>query len=383
MPGTPPWAYPDRDEQSPTSVPERIDVAVIGGGLTGLAVARAVSAAGGDVVVFEKDRIGSGATRHGLGVLEPHFPGGPSTVMSRVGSGKATGLWIAAGTAADDIAEIVDLTPARIVTRASRRRPASSLERDAAWLAERGFTASYRHDTTSLHTVGCVVDPLDIALALGDSIEKEGGTVAQGITVTSLSRHTSGYQVLSTAGKTSAGAVVVAAGARRAHHGVDAPGPVVRAVDRYGTLVRSHASLEADVLRVAGSTVRRVDPDHLLIARHRGMPPGVTPDAAATRLVAGLRHRLPDLGDARIVRAWSTPVGLTADGVPHVWRTDGIWLAGGFNGDVPVVSVALGGELGDVLAGRRTQTIFAGLTPPRHRRRLGRLEAALESFRDR
>jgi glycine/D-amino acid oxidase-like deaminating enzyme len=383
MSGTPPWAYPDIDFEPTHTAPDRVDVAVIGGGLTGLAAARAISATGGEVVVFEKDRIGGGATRHGLGVLEAHYPGGPSTIMRRVGRGKATGLWIAAASAANDIDSIVDTKPVQIVTKASRRRPASHLQRDARWLTERGLTARFRHDSQSLETSGAVVDPLDLALALGDCVEKEGGTLAQGVTVTSLSRNTGGYQVLSTAGKTTAGVVVVAAGARRERSGVHSPGPVVRAADRYGALLRTSGSVDADVLRVGALTVRRLSSSSLLVAAHRGMAPGLDPARAALRLVDTLRHPLPAVGRARIVHSWTTPIGLTADGVPHVWRTDGIWFTGGFNGDAPVVSVALGTELGHVLAGLRAQTIFAGVTPPRRRRRLGRLEAVMERLRDR
>ncbi len=189
-------------------------------------------------MVFEADRIGSGATRHGLGVLSPHYPGGPSAVMRRVGSGKATALWLAADAALRDVSTLVDADRTGIVTRPTRRNPTDLLERDAAWLRERNFDATYRADAQTLVTGGVLVDPLEVALAFGDAIiEKEGGVVGQGVTVTSLSRHTGGYQVLSTIGKTTADAVVVATGARHTQRGVHAPGRVVLAADRYGAIV--------------------------------------------------------------------------------------------------------------------------------------------------
>lgn len=366
-------------------MPDRIDVAVIGGGLTGLAVARAVSAAGGDVVVFETDRIGSGSTRHSLGVLTAHYPGGPSTVMRRVGGGKATALWLAAEAALRDTTGVVDCEPVAIATRSTRRNPADLLERDAAWLRERNFEASYRTEDGTLLTTGALADPVELVLAFGDAVGKENGILAEGVTVTSLSRHTSGYQVLSTAGKTTADAVVVATGARHTQRGVHSPGPIVLSTDRYGVIVHTEHSpaVTTPVVRSGALTARRLGPATFMIAGHVGLPSGRNADEGARRLVELASTRLPDFGALRIVHAWVAPVGLTADGIPHVWRTDGVWFAGGYNGDAPVAAIAVGTELGGVLSGTRTQTIFAGVTPPRRRRRVGRMSAALERLVDR
>lgn len=385
MSGTPPWPHPESPLGPATPAPDHIDVAVIGGGLTGLALARAVSAAGGDVAVFEMDHIGSGSTRHSLGVLTAHYPGGPSAVMRRVGGGKATALWLAADAALRDIPGLVDTEPVAIETRPTRRNPAERLARDAAWLQERNFEATYRAEDSTLLTTGAVVDPLELALAFGDAVEKEGGTLAQGVTVTSLSRHTTGYQVLSTAGKTTANAVIVATGARHSQRGVHAPGPIVLAADRYGVIVQTEEPVVAatPVIRTGALTVRRLSPTSFMIAGHVGLSSGLGADQGAQRLVDVALTKLPELGQMRIAHSWVAPVGLTADGIPHVWRTDGIWFAGGYNGDAPVAAVAVGTELGDVLSGARTQTIFAGVTPPRRPRRSGRMGAALERILDR
>lgn len=383
MPGAPPWAYPDADFASGTAVPSQIDVAVIGGGITGLAVARAVAGAGGSVVLFESSRIGSGSSRHSLGVLSAHYPGGPGVVMERVGRGKATALWLAALQSMTDAATIIDGSPAEIVTTATRRRSRESLERDAMWLAERGIDASV--DASGLRTSGVLVDPLELVLGLGDAVEKEDGTICEGVTVTSLSRHTTGYQVLSTAGKTTAAAVVVAAGARQSQRGVHAAEPFVIAADRYGALLQvdDAAGIQAEVVRAGSLTVRTLDDRRLMIAGHLGIPSGLSPEEGAGRLVDRFGTRFGGTAVTRVLRSWVASVGLTADRIPHVWRNDGIWFAGGFNGDAPIPAMAVGTELGEVLAGTRTQTIFAGVTPPRRTRRPGRLGASLERLLDR
>jgi hypothetical protein len=58
-----------------------------------------------------------------------------------------------------------------------------------------------------------------------------------------------------------------------------------------------------------------------------------------------------------------------------------MWFGGGYNGDAIVPAMALGSQLGDVLAGTRAQSIFAGIAPPKMRRSKGRLGAAIERRR--
>lgn len=67
------------DEATPTlALPDRADIAVIGGGLIGLAAAWRLAQAGCSVVVIERERLGSGASLAATGMLAPaaeHEPG--------------------------------------------------------------------------------------------------------------------------------------------------------------------------------------------------------------------------------------------------------------------------------------------------------------------
>ncbi len=171
--------------------------------------------------------------------------------------------------------------------------------------------------------------------------------------------------MLSTAGKTSADAVIVATGPRPRHAGVPSPEPVMRPLDRYGAALlirRTDVSNGPDVIRGDGVTIRRLAPEHMLVAGHRRLRTGQDPARAAL----GLRDatlRLLGAGEATIDHTWSAPIGITTDATPHVWRSDGMWFGGGYNGDALVPALTLGSQLGEVLSGIRTQTIFSGITP--------------------
>ena len=63
---------------APASLPARVDVAIVGGGLTGLSIAWRLARDGRSVVVVERDTIGAGASLAATGMLAPaaeHEPG--------------------------------------------------------------------------------------------------------------------------------------------------------------------------------------------------------------------------------------------------------------------------------------------------------------------
>ena len=65
--------------------PRRIDVAVIGGGYTGLCAARALRQAGASVVVLERERIGWGASSRNGGFVLPGYKADIEAIIRRLG----------------------------------------------------------------------------------------------------------------------------------------------------------------------------------------------------------------------------------------------------------------------------------------------------------
>src|SRR4051812_50138093 len=82
-------ALPDRRA---TDVPPKVDVAIVGGGYTGLAAARALARTGASVAVLEAERIGWGASARDGGIVHAGYQVGPRALQRKYGAGLAPGL---------------------------------------------------------------------------------------------------------------------------------------------------------------------------------------------------------------------------------------------------------------------------------------------------
>jgi gamma-glutamylputrescine oxidase len=84
------WTGPPPDPQAPVEGELRADVAVVGGGLTGLATALHLREAGVDVAVVERDFCGSGASGRNAGHLTPTIGKDLPTLVRLFGESRAS-----------------------------------------------------------------------------------------------------------------------------------------------------------------------------------------------------------------------------------------------------------------------------------------------------
>ena len=68
-----------------TALPARADVAIVGGGYTGLAAARALAWSGASVVVLERETVGAGASGRNGGMVLPGYKAELSDLLRRHG----------------------------------------------------------------------------------------------------------------------------------------------------------------------------------------------------------------------------------------------------------------------------------------------------------
>jgi len=71
------------------ALPQRVDVAVIGAGYTGLAAARHLARTGASVLVFDRDRVGAGASSRNGGQVLTGLKLDPATLVDRFGEANA------------------------------------------------------------------------------------------------------------------------------------------------------------------------------------------------------------------------------------------------------------------------------------------------------
>ena len=111
MKTTPFWTenYP-RPESLPVAneLPERVDVAVVGGGYTGLSAARTLAKSGASVAVLERETIGWGASSRNGGITGCGLKAGSRRIFKRYGEEYGRIFWRASLDAVDLIKELVN-----------------------------------------------------------------------------------------------------------------------------------------------------------------------------------------------------------------------------------------------------------------------------------
>src|SRR5512147_1024337 len=86
IPGTVLWeSVASLPPLPPAPLPGRVDVAVIGGGYTGLSAARALAQRGAAVAVLEQGRIGCGASGRNGGFVLPGYKAELGAIVRRHG----------------------------------------------------------------------------------------------------------------------------------------------------------------------------------------------------------------------------------------------------------------------------------------------------------
>ena len=86
-------ALPGAREAAVPPLPASVDVAVVGGGLTGVSAAHELACAGRHVVVFDAGEPGFGASSRNHGMLGRNFKHPFKTLMETVGLGEAIGYY--------------------------------------------------------------------------------------------------------------------------------------------------------------------------------------------------------------------------------------------------------------------------------------------------
>src|SRR3989454_12842544 len=89
------------------TLPERVDVAVIGAGFTGLSAARTLAKHGAKVAVLEAETVGWGASSRNGGMVLTGLKLGPTKLISNYGRERARRMFAASLASIDCVEQIV------------------------------------------------------------------------------------------------------------------------------------------------------------------------------------------------------------------------------------------------------------------------------------
>ena len=386
------WDDPAPPRLPPNSLPDRTDVAIVGGGYTGLSAARTLARHGAAVTLLERHRIGWGASGRNGGFVLPGFQPEADSLTRRYGPERARSLFAdtmeAIGFLEGLIAEeAIGCGYARrgAVTLAGRPSHLRDLERSRRTLRERfGHETvllgpgELREEIDSSRYHGGLLDPAAGALqparycaGLAAAAARAGAVIVEGVEVLGASRSNGRVTLATARGPLVAAEAMVAT---NGYTGAAFPGLRQRVVP-IGSYVIATARLDQAIARrllprsrVMSDTWNllhyfRLSEDGRLVFGGRASFTPTTVQRSARILAASVREVFPQLAAVPIEFAWAGNVAFARDRMPHAGRLDGVHYALGYAGHGVALSTWLGARMGDALAGRGAIPALAGDLP--------------------
>lgn len=366
-------------------IAEQADVAVVGGGLTGLSAAIHLADKGAKVALFEKHHVGWGASGRNGGMCTTGASIGYTTLISRYGIEVANRLWCAYNDAIDLVEKLVAQEGIDCnFARAGKLGLAAKPEHFARYVATHEALAKHLNYETDLVAAsqiqtevgskayfGGLVDKLGAGLhvgkyvrGMGEAAARRGVAIYERTPVTGLSRDTAGRQrVRTNRGELVAKQVLIATDGYTDH--------VVprfqRRIVPVGSFIVATEPLDTRLVDELMPTRRmaadsrvllyyfRITPDNRMLFGGRAQWALSNPRSdmkSAAILHRGMKSVFPQLSTARIEYAWGGHVGITLDRIPHAGEDNGIYYSLGYNGHGVQMSTFMGKQMADVMDGR-------------------------------
>ncbi|WP_149535795.1 NAD(P)/FAD-dependent oxidoreductase [Siccirubricoccus phaeus] len=355
------------------------DIAIIGGGFTGLSTALHLAERGIAVTLIEANEPGWGASGRNGGQVNPGLKHTPDEIETKYGElGKRmVGFSHAAPDYVFDLVRRFQLRCAAhqggTLRAAIGRKAAEELRRLQKVYEERGHPtrllegAALRDATgTDFYTIGLLdprggdLNPLSYARGLAGAAMALGARIHGGTPALALRPGTDGWEIATPNGKLRAGRVLLATNGYTDSlwHGL-----AQSLVPLYSS-VRASAplpeKLAASIVPFRGSVYEtgrvtvyyRVDDGNRLVIGSRGPQRDLTSPAPIAYLVAHAELLWPQLKGIEWAQAWNGQLAYTEDHYPHVHAlAPGLYAAYGYNGR----GVAMASHMGKALSGLLTE----------------------------
>ena len=352
---------PPAPERAPLAGDARADVAVVGGGLTGVRVALGLAEAGVDVALAEAGPIGWGASGRSGGQANPIWRATPDELRARLGAAAGDRLVRATLASADALFDDVrrhgvdcDAHRGGWAQVAHGARAAAALERlGAAWRREgariepldaaavRARTGSPAYVGGLLHPGGGHVQPLAMTRGFARAAEAAGARLHERTPVEGLERRGGRWRLRTPGGRLDAERVVLATNAyTRALHA-----SLARSFLPMVSILAATAPLTGEARETVlpgGVTLSdtrrailygRLDRDGRLVFGCIGSAERAETLGGLGRLLHGLRRTFPVLAGVPVEHRWGGRIAMTPDLMPHLHEPEpGLTAALGYSG---------------------------------------------------
>jgi len=360
------------------------DVAVVGGGITGLSTALHLAEHGARVVLLEAEEPGWGASGRNGGQVNPGLKLDPDQVERDYGPGLGSRMNALAGAAPALVFDLIKRHDIRCDARrngtlraASRAKHAAHVRASAEQLARRGApvellegssleqaTGTARYQVAMLDRRGGDLNPLSFTRGLARAALRAGAAVHGGTRALGLKRVGAIWQVATATGTVSARQVVLATNGY-----TDNLWPNLRStiVPLFGAIAAT-AALPDDiassimpsraVLYESGTVTvyYRVDTGQRLLIGGRGPMREIHAASAIPHLLRYARVLWPVLGQARWTHAWGGRLAMTPNHYPHIHEpAEGVLICLGYSGRGVAMGTAMGAQLARRLLNRSSE----------------------------
>ena len=371
-------------------LPSQCDVAIVGGGFTGLSAALELARRGASVVVLEAgERVAAEASGRNGGHVNNGLAVDYADVAAKVGVERARGWYHAYDQAVDTVERIVcdeaiacDFVRHGKLKLAVKPAQLEALSRSAERLVRDGVdsdveildAARVRSEVDSDRFAGGMLYKRSgqmhmgrFAGGLAQAAERRGAQICTATCVQRLERlgGTQAHRVHTSRGTLQAKQVLLASGAAR-HGSYASFGWLRRRIVPIGSFLivteplgaeRASALLRERRTYVTVANIHhyfRLTPDHRLVFGGRarfGISDPVSDARCGQILRAGMAEIFPSLSGIGIDYCWGGLVDMTQDRLPHAGETEGLYYSMGYSGHGTQMSVHMGECMARVMAG--------------------------------
>ena len=392
MKSTPFWTddYPRPTDLSVAAeLPTETDVAIIGGGYTGLSAARTLAKSGSRVAVLERETIGWGASSRNGGITGCGLKNGAPTIIKRYGENYGHIFWQASLEALDLIKELIneegidcDFHQDGELCVAYKPSHFEGFKADIEWNKRvlkhelhlippselKNAIGSPAYYGGLLDDHGAGLHPAKLVFGLAKVAAKYGAKLFEHTPVIKLEKVQTGFIVHTPRGSFTAREVIAATNGYTENL-VSGLKSKVMPVGSY-SIVTEPLSVELQ---------REISPKNYMLWDSKWFLNyfRLTPDG---RLLWGGRNNLsttldviesarilrsemvrafPQLEDTPVDHTWTGQLGITFDLMPHIGRVQGIHYSFGYGGHGLHTALLLGREVAQLITGEKTSSPFA------------------------
>ncbi|MGE0717740.1 MAG: NAD(P)/FAD-dependent oxidoreductase [Alphaproteobacteria bacterium] len=371
---------------------EEADVAIVGGGFTGLSAALHLAERGKAVCLLEAAEPGWGASGRNGGQVIAGLKHNPSEIIAKFGRERGKAIVNSVGGTADLVFDLIRRHAIQCDAIRSGWVQSAHSAKTLAAVAER--TRDWQQHGAPIRLVdqveitriigggdyiGALVDerggalnPLGYARGLADAAIRHGAKIHGASPVVSIQRRGSAWRVTTPQGGVTAPVVLIGTNAYTTDFWPGLARSVVPvssfqvATEPLSDNLRRSIFPNGHVLSDSRRLLRyfRLDATGRLVMGGRGTFKD-DPDAADTRrLQRWVGEIFPALAEVRYQHHWAGRVAITMDKWPHIHAlAPGVWAGLGFNGRGVAMATRMGQYLADLAAGTPPERIPFPLSP--------------------